>query len=47
MPLDILISDVSNQFIPLLFSTEGSLHLRQLIYNIDGFIFRPKDVVSY
>ena len=47
MPLYILISDIFNQSTPLLFFIEGSLHLRQLIYNIDSFIFRPKDAVSY
>ena len=47
MPLDILISDISNQYTPSLFSIEGSLHPRQPIYSVDGFIFRPKDTVSY
>ena len=47
MPLDILISNISNQFIPLLFFIEGSLYLKQLIYDIDGFIFKPKNIVSY
>ena len=47
MPLDILISDISNQSMPLLFSIEDGLHLRQPIYGVDGFIFRPKDIVGY
>ena len=47
MPLDISIGDISDQSTPLLFSIEGSLHPRQLIYSVDGFIFRPKDVVGY
>jgi hypothetical protein len=47
MPLDILFGDISNQSTSSLFSTEGSLHLRQLIYSVDGFIFRPEDAVSY
>jgi len=47
MPLDILIGDISNRFTPSLFSIEGSLHPRQPIYGVDGFIFRPKDAVSY
>ena len=47
MPLDILIGDISNQSTPSLFSIEGSLHPRQPIYSVDGFIFRPKDAVGY
>ena len=47
MPSDISIGDVSDRSTPSLFSTEGSLHPRQPIYGIDGFIFRPEDAVGY
>ena len=42
-----MLSDLSIRSSPLVLSIEASLHPRQPVYGIEGFIFRPEVAIGY